>query len=402
MKLEVIHLSKEYHTFASSAERIAAALTLGAYSGSIRVRALENLSFSMGQAQGPGEIVGVIGPNGAGKSTLLRILAGNSLPSRGRVNFSGSVRSILELGVGFSPHLSGRDNLFYNGRLWGYRTRALLSDLDRLVAFAELEEVIDRPLKTYSTGMQMRLAFALATHEPSDLLLVDEALAVGDAAFQQKCLRRFQEFREAGSLVLVVGHDLRVLQSVCDRLMLLRNGQLLEFGSPSAVFEAYMQLIAAESFGSRPSRTLNETEFQMEATGPSGDARDHFFVGEPWELRVRLHPEQDLQNMTVGIHISDGHGLRVFGTNSYLLTRRGFDFPSGEDRTVAFPMRMNLGPGRYTAGFSVHRGRAHAEDCHIWREQELSFEVELPAGVEFEGVSYLEPRVEVRGTGHRQ
>ena len=398
MKLEVRRLTKTYRTFASAGERIVSALSLGAYAGSIGVEALTDLSFEMDGKAGRGEIIGVIGPNGAGKSTLLRILAGNSRPSSGSVSFAGSVRSILELGVGFSPHLSGRDNVYYNGRLWGYRTRELLAGLDGMVAFAELSDVIDRPLKTYSTGMQMRLAFALATFARSDLLLVDEALAVGDAAFQQKCLRRFQEFREQGSLVLVVGHDLRMLQAVCDRLLLLQNGRLVRLGTTTEVFEAYMQLIAAGSFGDRPPVALGEHEYGLEAAGPDGSVRTQFFVGEPWELRVRLEPEDELPDVTVGIHINDSHGLRVFGINSHLLTRSGFDVPARKATTVAFPMQMNLGPGRYTAGFSVHRGRAHGEDCRVWKEQALSFEVELPSGLEFEGVSFLAPRLEVRST----
>lgn len=396
MKLIATELTKTYRTFASAGERILSALSLGAYAGSIGVEALRSLSFSVGTDSGRGEIIGVIGPNGAGKSTLLRILAGNSRPTGGRVSFSGSIRSILELGVGFSPHLSGRDNVYYNGRLWGYRTGELLAGLPELVEFAELTDVIDRPLKTYSTGMQMRLAFALATFARSDLLLVDEALAVGDAAFQQKCLRRFEAFRDQGSLVLVVGHDLRTLQAVCDRLLLLQNGRLVRFGGTAEVFEAYMQLIAEGSFGARQPSHLREHEYSLEAAAPAGPARARFFVGEPWELRVNLRPDEPLGDITVGIHISDAHGLRAFGVNSHLLTRRGLDIPAGRNVCVAFPMQMNLGPGRYTAGFSVHRGRAHGEECRVWREQALSFEVELPAGLEFEGGSYLAPRLEVR------
>lgn len=400
MKLSVQNLTKEYHTFRGPGERLLAALTLGAYSGSVAVRALQDVSFSAGSS-GKGEIVGVIGENGAGKSTLLRLLAGNSRPSSGSIEFAGSVRSILELGVGFSPHLTGRDNLYYNGRLWGYRSRELMDGLPQLLEFAQLSDVVDRPLKTYSTGMQMRLAFSLATFTRSDLLLVDEALAVGDAAFQQRCLERFAEFRAAGSLVVVVGHDLRVLQAVCDRLLLLKKGRVVRFGEPAEVFEAYMQQIAEDSFGDGPRSTLEAHEYALRAFGPSGQQQNRFFIGEPWELRVELQPEEALADVTVGIHISDSRGLRVFGTNSHLLGGGGLDAPKGVITTVAFPMMMNLGPGRYTVGFSVHRGRAHTQECRIWKEQELSFEAELPGGLAFEGVSFMAPALKVTASDPR-
>lgn len=394
MKLSVQSLSKDYHGYADFGERILSAATIGLYSGSLRFRALDNVSFEAGSSTGSGAIIGIVGPNGAGKSTLLRILSGNSLPTAGALDFRGSVRSILELGVGFSPDLSGLENVYYNGRLFGSSGRDLLTRAPEIFEFAGLTDSMHMQLRTYSTGMQMRLGFALATFERSDLLLVDEALAVGDASFQQKCIKRFQEFKEAGSLVLVVSHDLGMLRSVCDRMLLLDHGRLLAFDDTQHVVDAYMQLIASRSV-TDVREELSSGEYQIELLGADGKPRNLFYSGDEAKVRIVLSPAAPLPKMTVGIHINDARNIRAFGTNTHITGGSPIDLVPGKKNVITFSMRMNLGPGAYTLGFSVHRGRSHAEDCAIWKESALPFEMEAPSGRGFEGSSYLEPRVVV-------
>jgi ABC-type polysaccharide/polyol phosphate transport system ATPase subunit len=186
-----------------------------------------------------GESLGLIGPNGSGKSTLLRIMAGILRPTCGRVAVSGTVAPMLELGVGFHPELTGRENVYLNTSLLGFGTRQTDALYDRIVAFAELQEFMSAPVKTFSTGMAMRLAFAVATHLDADVLLVDEVLAVGDRAFQEKCLARMSEVRARGGSIVVVAHDLDLVQRFCDRACLLVEGRIVAEGAPAEVAARY-------------------------------------------------------------------------------------------------------------------------------------------------------------------
>ncbi|MCB1323030.1 MAG: ABC transporter ATP-binding protein, partial [Leptospiraceae bacterium] len=292
MKLVIQDLVKEYRGFASFTERVLAAATLGLYPGSIRFRALDGLQLEAGADEG-GEIIGIIGPNGAGKSTLLRILTGISAATSGSVRYTGAVRAILELGVGFNADLTGRENIYYNGRLWGYTGRELLANTDSILEFARLREYANFALNTYSTGMQMRLAFALATHRRSDLLLIDEALAVGDASFQQRCIRRFQEFRAAGSLIVVVSHDLHMLRAVADRILVLDSGRNEYFGEPVAAIQKYMQLIAEQSRRQAQNvRQLQPGEWEFALLDAHLQPARLFIAGDTVRVQVRLHPEE--------------------------------------------------------------------------------------------------------------
>lgn len=189
-----------------------------------------------------GETLGLIGLNGSGKSTLLRVIAGIYPPTAGEVRTTGRVATMIELGVGFHPELTGRENVYLNAALYGLRRREIDALYDDVVAFAELERFIDAPLKTYSSGMQMRLGFAVAAHLDPDILLVDEVLAVGDEPFQQKCLARMAGFRKKGKTIVFVSHDLRVVSEICDRVALLHHGTLVESGEPDTMTSVYRDL----------------------------------------------------------------------------------------------------------------------------------------------------------------
>lgn len=202
--------------------------------------ALSDVSLNVEQ----GEIFGVIGPNGAGKSTLLKVIAGILFPQRGRVRVQGAIAPLLGLGAGFHPELTGRENIYLYGSLLGY-TRVELDELyDEIINFADLAQFIDSPLRTYSGGMSLRLGFSVATAKPADILLVDEVLAVGDAEFQRKCIMRMESFREAGTSIIYVSHDLGVVKNICDRVVLLDQGRIRLEGDPEAVINEYLEMVS--------------------------------------------------------------------------------------------------------------------------------------------------------------
>lgn len=203
--------------------------------------ALQNVSFEVQ----PGEVVGIIGRNGAGKSTLLKVLSRIIKPTTGEVDIYGSVGSLLEIGTGFHPDLTGRENIFLNGAIIGMRREEIKSKFDEIVAFAELEEFLDTPIKYYSSGMHLRLAFAVASHFEPEILILDEVLAVGDAPFQQKCLAKMKDVSREGRTIFLVSHNLQSIQEMCQRVLLIENGHLREVGNPSTVIGAYLKGLAA-------------------------------------------------------------------------------------------------------------------------------------------------------------
>lgn len=200
------------------------------------LEALKNISFDVNQ----GEFLGIIGKNGSGKSTLLKILAGIYQADQGVVEVNGEVSPFLELGVGFNPELSGRDNIFLNATILGLSRKEIKARFDSMMAFSELERFIDQQVKNYSSGMQMRLAFSVAIHANRGILLMDEVLAVGDAAFQRKCLDEFQSYKNQGRTVILVSHDITTVRQSCDRVIWLENGEITKSGEPQEVCDAYM------------------------------------------------------------------------------------------------------------------------------------------------------------------
>ena len=395
MKLVIENLVKDFVGFKNTGEKFLSAASLGLYAGSGRFRALENIDLTAGD-DASGEIIGIIGANGAGKSTLLNLLSGILKPTSGNIHFGGSVRSILELGVGFNGELTAVENVFYNGILWNYSREYLEKNIDSLFSFAGLSDYKFHTLNTFSTGMQMRLAFSLATLGSADMLLVDEALAVGDASFQQKGVRRFQEFREKGSLVVVVSHDIHMLVSLCDRMILMDKGKIILFDKPSRVAERYMDLIAESSrVDSSQEYVLQKESYSVSLIDSMNRNRSHFFTGESAGFILSLHPSEKLENITVGIHIGDSRGIRVFGTNSRLLDFNDLTVAADGEKKIHFNLKLNLGPGKYSAGFSVHRGLSHGSDCYLWEEGMIDFEVERTARAGFEGISFLDPEMVV-------
>ncbi|MBX7057199.1 MAG: ABC transporter ATP-binding protein [Leptospirales bacterium] len=394
--LQIEGLSKRYRGFSRSPRRLLAALSGGFWGFDRQYLAIDDLSLQLSR----GEALGLIGRNGAGKSTLLKLIAGVLAPDRGLLQRPSDLRAILELGVGFNPELSGEENAFYNGILWGESTSAMTAAMDSIFAFAGLEEFRTQPLFSYSSGMAMRLGFALATMRRPSLLLVDEALSVGDAAFQQRCLQRMRQFQEEGSALLIVSHDLGLMSDFCDRIILLDHGRKVYDGAPRAAVEAYMHLLAkhpADS-GKDIAAASNYAAFVEELSIRAVNARggDVLAVGEEALVEISFRARVPMENLTVGFHLSNAYNQKVFGVNSRLLGETLPQLEAGDRLQVEFAWPANLAPGKYTLSASVHRGASHVEGCWFWGESLASFEIERIASPPFVGQAYLPTRFKAR------
>ncbi|EJO69357.1 ABC transporter, ATP-binding protein [Leptospira kirschneri str. 200803703] len=420
MSLKVENLNKVYFGFSGPFQRILNVLSLGFLGNDVKYDALKNVSFEVFS----GEIVGLIGRNGAGKSTLLKVLTGVSSYSSGKILKTGSIRSILELGVGFNPELSGEENLYYNGLVWGLNPNEIRSSMDEIFEFSGLTEFKNIPIKQYSSGMVMRLGFALATFSRPDILIVDEALAVGDASFQQKCLRRFRSFQEQGTMTLIVSHDLELLKSVCSRVLILEKGKLVFNGDPVKGFREYMQIIASsgteqetifpvqkDSIVESLSVDLDLVGLYLKNSSPqdiqqvpgrinrSGAEEDLkykvranskiFPVGCEVEISIHVIFKNEIPDLTVGFHIDDSRGIRVFGTNTFHLGNSLKNIRAGESVTAKFRLPLNFSAGKYSLGIALHEGDNHVGNNYLWKDGILSFELERLDLPKFEGVVWL-------------
>ena len=376
-------VGKYFRVYPSQAARLAEWVT-----GGVRHHghwALRDVSFTMAE----GEAVGIIGHNGAGKSTLLRILTGTTRPTAGHIAVRGRVSALLELGIGFHGDFTGRQNVMTAGRFLGLDEQSLRDSFDGIVDFAELQEYIDQPLRTYSTGMQMRLAFSLATAVRPEVLIIDEALAVGDIFFQQKCFARIGAFREAGTSLLLVSHDLAAIHNLCQRTLLFEHGHLAFDGAPRDAVERYYASVLRATHGA----------LDAPAAAPAAGAPDAFdAVAESYPsregditspdcalLHVRLHDEHGTplhaivsgtqaslavtlrfaaatRDPHVGFKLHDRTGQVVFETNTYCMRRTIGPVAAGELLRVAFEFACRLAPGAYTITIGVADGGRNLGD----------------------------------------
>src|SRR5215831_17789840 len=261
--LRVVRLRKEFHFYQRPWDRIIEWISGGRLQRSQIFVALKDITFHVAQ----GQAIGIIGANGAGKSTLLKIICGTLFPTAGHVELVGRVASLLELGAGFHPDFTGRQNIVFNARFLGLSDEEIHERMGAIIEFSELREFIDRPLRTYSSGMQVRLAFAVVANVNPRILIIDEALAVGDAYFQQKCIRCIRQFREEGVTLLFVSHDPTTVKTLCDEALLLHHGAVVDRGRPEKVLANYNTLIAREA-GTRDILSLESKQGTTEDTTP--------------------------------------------------------------------------------------------------------------------------------------
>lgn len=279
----------------------------------------------------PGESVGVVGRNGSGKSTILKLIAGILRPTSGDVRTAGSVASMLELGAGFHPDFTGRENLYLNGAIFGLSEREVDAAFDDIVDFAEVADFIDAPVRTYSSGMQMRLAFAVASHVRADIMLLDEVFAVGDEAFQRKCLGRMHEFRRHGGTIVFVSHDASAVQAICDRALLMENGVLHADGPAGDVMDEYHRLLAtgdsrrAAGVGERvpddatqPGATHRRPVSlgEMRLTDSTGRTSTAFQSGDEVAVEIEYHVDQPVDTLNIAFTVSSTEGHHCFSTSS--------------------------------------------------------------------------------------
>ena len=366
---------------------------------------LRNVSFSVA----PGESVGIIGRNGAGKSTLLKLITGTTQPSEGAARITGRVAALLELGMGFHPEFTGRENVLMTGQLMGASSQEIEAAMPGIESFAEIGRYIDEPLRTYSSGMQLRLAFSVATAFRPDVLIVDEALAVGDLYFQHKCYARIRQFRAEGMTLLFVSHDPGAIKSLCDRAILLDAGAVRADDRPDAVLDYYNALVAERE---NAAALVPPARASADAGMRSGDRRAVLLgvellvdgapakavrVGQPVRLSVRFRKETDIADLTVGFLLRDRLGNDVFGTSSWSLGLKGLrDVPVGAVARADFTIpELNLGPGSYNVTVALHSDITHLEDNYDWWDQALVFEVVRGPETFFVGVVQL-PGIEAR------
>ncbi|TAN32024.1 ABC transporter ATP-binding protein [Patescibacteria group bacterium] len=404
--IDITNLSKRYKVYLRPADRIKEWLSGGRKICHREFWALRNINLSIP----PGVALGVIGQNGAGKSTLLRILTGVTKPTEGSFKMGDRVVSLLELGTGFHGEFTGRQNILMNGRLLGLSREEIVERLDEIVAFAELGEFIDLPMRTYSAGMQLRLGFALAASIDPQVLLIDEILSVGDAYFQQKCAKRMKAFKERGVTALIASHDLVAVKSLCDAVALFHEGRVIEVGKPDDVLDLYNALIAKQSSGSKPHMITRGVEQEgggagrrsgnfgaiisrVELLDERGESRGILVAGQKVTVAIRAMFFEAIEDPTVGMLIRDRLGLDVFGTNTFHFGHRLGAFVSGEVLEIEFTMVLDVGPGDYTITVAIHTLDVHVHECFDWVDRVLSFKV-IPSGdFQFVGVAKLYPVV---------
>ncbi len=333
--------------------------------------ALEDVSFDVRQ----GEVLGIIGRNGAGKSTILKILSRITAPTDGHVKVKGRIASLLEVGMGFHPDLTGRDNIYLNGSILGMNKQEIARKFDEIVAFAETEQFLDTPVKRYSSGMYVRLAFAVAAHLEPEILLVDEVLAVGDTAFQRKCLGKMGDVAEGGRTVLFVSHNMGAVQQLCGSAILMRSGRLHESGSPERVTASYLSDALESKAGvfdlsAHPARSHKYSPIiqKIVLRSATSSSKSHFFPDESLVVELVLRASTPLVGPRLAVTIEDGYGRRITTLASYFRQARLPDF-EGERSFSCRLARLNLGPGRYLVGASVatkREGMIDSVDNAAW------------------------------------
>ena len=377
--LQVQNVSKVYRLYRRPADRLLELLPFSQVAPS-EFWALRDVSLTVER----GEVLGVIGPNGSGKSTLLQIVSGILEPTRGRVVAHGRIAALLELGAGFNPEFSGRENVFLNGEILGIARKDMERVFPDIERFAEIGAFMDRPVKEYSTGMYVRLAFSTAIHVDPEILIVDEALAVGDAIFANRCIKKFVELKERKVTVLFVSHDLGLVKRLSDRAALMIDGRVAAFGNPSEVVNRYVGMVLERQERDEPRGDLPKAGASFRhGDGASeivtadlfnarGESTRNLEPHETVSIRVRALAKRDLEDPVVGVLIRNRLGIDVFGTNTRI---EGIDLgaiPAGEMFEVEFTFDCLLTRQDYTLTVATQHREGYSQD---WLDDVISFSV---------------------------
>lgn len=363
---------------------------------------LRDLSFSIR----PGEAVGILGVNGAGKSTLLKILAGTTRPTVGEVQIQGSISALLELGIGFHLEFTGRQNAIMAGQLLGITAAEMHSLMPEIEAFAGVGDYMDQPLRVYSSGMQMRLAFSVATARRPDILIVDEALSVGDAYFQHKCFERIRQFRQSGTTLLIVSHDKAAILAMCSRAILLHAGGVAMEGKPEEVLDYYNAMLARNS---PDVQQIPMLDGRMQTVSGTGEATvssiglfdtanqpvDVIEVGQVVRLCIQVQVHASIDRLILGYGIKDRLGQVIYGTNTELKDRPVTQALPGSVYVFNFTFAANLGVGSYSLQTALTNADTHLDANYEWRDLALLFNVINRHHDRFEGCAWLDPDIHI-------
>lgn len=373
-------LGRQTHsTIRESLHAAASALLRGGRRGSRAdgdLWALRDVTFQVEQ----GEVLGVIGSNGAGKSTLLKILARITEPTTGTATIYGRTGVLLEVGTGFHPELTGRENIYLNGMILGMRRGEIRRKFDEIVAFSEIERFLDTPVKRYSSGMQMRLAFSVAAHLEPDVLLVDEVLAVGDAAFQRKCLGRMRDISSQGRTVIFVSHNLQAVRSLCDRALVLESGRLTMTGPVEDCVERYLAAVGEEVScdvsthnTARPSVVDNEERLRIARVRLESDRKGHvILVDDPLKVSLEFEVSADVEDVVFGWGVHSADDVRIFECRSVDSYR-----PIRQLQPGRYSISSQLSAGLLNEGlYTLHVGARSAERGLDYLPDVLTFRVE--------------------------
>lgn len=381
--ITVTNLGKAYKKYPSRWARLGEWLIPGRKTRHTLNWVMRDVSFTVK----PGEAVGIIGINGAGKSTLLKMITGTTQPTTGTVSITGRVAALLELGMGFHSDFTGRQNAYMAGQLLGYTVEDITKLMPEIEAFAEIGDYIDQPVRVYSSGMQMRLAFSVATARRPDVLIVDEALSVGDVYFQHKSFERIREFGKHGTTLLIVSHDKGAIQGICDRAILMNAGRLEMQGTPEAVMDYYNAMLAEKENHTVRQRETSEGKLQtisgsgevtvehIHLLNEDGEKIEAVKVGQKVRLCVVVRTKTAIPELVLGYMIKDRLGQAIFGTNSHHLHQTLHDLKSDALLTFYFDFEANLGIGTYSVATALHTGGTHIAKNYEWRDLSLVFNI---------------------------
>jgi len=410
--VRVESVSKQYRIYDRPADRLKETLTRGRWKAHREFWALKDISFKVEA----GTTTGIVGPNGSGKSTLLQIITGTLEPTHGSVSIEGRVAALLELGAGFNPEFTGIENIFMNASLMGFSGAETENLLPEIASFAEIGDFIYQPLKTYSSGMYIRLAFAAAIAVAPQILIIDEALAVGDAVFQHRCMRRIKEMQENGTTILFVSHDPGAVRALCNRAILLNHGEKIAEGSPPDVLNRYQKIIMArqqqyEATAKPTERAANELlerkvaplsyvyrhgdrsaeVLQVELLDGALRPIELVETGEPLLVRIVYVAHADLDDVVCGFLIRNRHGIHVYGTNTEIQEVPFERVKRGELTEVTFEFNCWLAPEMFSLCVAVHSSAGESFD---WLDGCLFFRV--MSVIKMEGIANLNATASTR------
>lgn len=409
--IKVENLQKKYKLYNKPIDRLKEALNPFGRKYHHDFYALKNINFNINK----GETVGIIGKNGSGKSTLLKLITGVLTPSEGKLTINGNVAALLELGAGFNPEYTGIENIYLNGTIMGFSKEEMDSKLEQILSFADIGEFVNQPVKIYSSGMFVRLAFALAINVEPDILIIDEALSVGDIKFQQKCYRKIEEFRE-NKTILFVTHDMGAINKFCERVIWLNEGEIIEDGDPYEISKKYQAFMIDSKLSKYAvsDNQYNDSENDVETFDLMDTTLDVFgdkkaeiigvglfdlrtnrkcqivTPGQKIKLLIKVRYNQELYNPIVGFTCKDRLGNIVTQSNSYVLYKN-VDAKVGQTFCYCFQFTMpSLNDGEYTISPAVASGTQEEHTQHCWVHDALVFQVINKKQYLLQGFLYLD------------